>query len=154
MKNHKVLIVEDCPTMQDLIATTLTILEISDVIKADNGKEGLIQFSENYVDLIITDLEMPEMNGYEFIEKIREIDSQIPIIVCSANRDRRDIELAHSKGADAYIKKPFGINDFKKRVDSLLLDKDIFASPESLKSLGRSVSSTSGEQSVLAAQME
>jgi two-component system chemotaxis response regulator CheY len=154
MKNHKVLIVEDCPTMQDLIATTLTILEISDVIKADNGKEGLIQFSENYVDLIITDLEMPEMNGYEFIEKIREIDSQIPIIVCSANRDRRDIELAHSKGADAYIKKPFGINDFKKRVDSLLLDKDIFASPESLKSLGRSVSSTSGEKSVLAAQME
>lgn len=154
MKKSKILIVEDCPTMQDLIATTLKILGISDVTKAANGNEGLMIFKENHFDLIISDLEMPVMNGYEFIEKIRQIDSKIPIIVCSANRERRDIELAHSKGADAYIKKPFGINDFKKRIDSLLLDKDIFASPESLKSLEVGSRYVTGGKPALAARGE
>ena len=89
---------------------------------ATSAVAGLEMAYETNPDVIIMDLLMPEMNGWEVIERLRE-DSDIPIIVLSALNDSDSKNRAFEAGADAYLTKPFRFDNLKDSID------DVFESP-------------------------
>ncbi len=111
-KGMKLLYVEDDPVAREFIQMILGEF-FTDIIVAVDGVDGLEKYNkENEIDLIITDISMPNMNGFEMIEKIRELDKDISIVVLSAYSEAeyfiRGIEL----GVDGYLLKPFDMEQF------------------------------------------
>lgn len=104
--NKSFLIVDDSNTMRQLIIMTLKKLGCSSILDAPNGAVALEKLAANPVDVVFTDIDMPEMNGLEFIERARPLYANLPIIVLSThgNDDMRDKGLA--LGANYYLTKP------------------------------------------------
>ncbi|MCD6384802.1 response regulator [Candidatus Sumerlaeota bacterium] len=100
-----------------LIKTTLTN-EGYDVITATNGMDGLALAEEERPDLIILDLLMPEMDGFEVLEQLKanEVTGEIPVIVVSAVSEKDKVKAALTRGIDYYIIKPFDYNDLLSKV--------------------------------------
>ena len=103
----KVLIVDDEKNIVDIIAFNLK-KEGFQIIKASDGDEGLRKTIEQQPDIILLDIMMPKMDGYETCKKIRE-KLQTPIIMLTARAEEVDKVLGLELGADDYITKPFGI---------------------------------------------
>ncbi|WP_187647763.1 EAL domain-containing response regulator [Nitrosophilus labii] len=104
-KNFNVLLVEDNEKVLQ-VTKTLLLKFFKDVKVAFNGKEGLEIFGKEKFDIVITDINMPKMNGLVMIRKIRQIDQEVPIIVLSAyNETNYFIELI-KEGVDGYLIKP------------------------------------------------
>lgn len=115
-----VLIVEDNP---DLILLMKNILSRKyNVFTSGNGKEAMDVLKEQDIQLIISDVMMPEMNGYELCQRIKnDIEySHIPIILLTAKTGEEDVVDAYKSGADAYLKKPFSVNVLQARISNLL----------------------------------
>lgn len=126
-----VLIVDDSKIIRGVIIKTLNLsgIEIGNIFEANNGKEALEVLKNNWVDLILTDINMPEMNGVEFIEKINEdeILRTIPIAIISTEGSQTRVEELKSKGVKAYLRKPFTPEALKGMIIDLLKlegDKD------------------------------
>jgi PAS domain S-box-containing protein len=120
--NHnKILIVDDSPTQLMLLHNTL-IEAGYDVITATNGQEGFEKAKENAVTLIISDVVMPVMSGYEFCTVIRDdINlSEIPFILLTTLSDPADTLPALQSGADAFVTKPFNADFLLARIKDLL----------------------------------
>ncbi len=104
------LIVDDSAVMRGMIKKTLNLsgLPIGKIYEAGNGLEGLKVLSENWVDLALVDINMPEMNGEEMIERIKaNPDTEdLAIIVVSTESSETRIELLQKKGA-GFVHKPF-----------------------------------------------
>lgn len=102
-KNLTILYVEDEPLVQKAIGSILQ-RRVKKVYFADNGRDGIEVFREhlNEIDLVLTDIEMPIMNGLEMIEKIKDLKSEKPIIIITAFDD----EEHRSSLADEFIVKP------------------------------------------------
>jgi CheY-like chemotaxis protein len=88
------------------------------VIHAWNGEEALNCVKKERPDLILMDIRMPVMNGYEAFEKIKAWDSSIPIIVITAYTLAEEEEYILDKGFDAYLPKPLNTDDFSKIIAS------------------------------------
>lgn len=101
----KVLIVDDEESIRELISLMLEELDI-DTITASDGLEGLKATEEQKPDVILTDLKMPNMDGLEFIQKVREFDSQVPVLFISGASGREDIIAFMSVGSLGFIEKP------------------------------------------------
>jgi len=104
----KVLIVEDFETMRKAVTKVLGSLNMK-VVEASNGIEALKILDAEPVDLVFTDLVMPEMDGFELCEEIRRRPNirNLPIIVISTHRDAHYVVRALRCGADDYLTKPF-----------------------------------------------
>jgi two-component system KDP operon response regulator KdpE len=113
--NRKVLIVDDEPQITRVLRHSL-VANRYDVRTAADGLSALDTFHDWHPDLIITDLQMPEMNGIEFCREIRKITGTLPIIVLSVRGEERSKVEALDAGADDYVTKPFGINELLARV--------------------------------------
>jgi len=87
---------------------------------ATNGKEGLTFFSETTLDVIVSDIMMPIMDGEEMVKKIRLSNKQIPVILASAKDSEGDVVSGYHSGADLYIKKPFYVKELDAHIKSLL----------------------------------
>ena len=109
--NIKLLYVEDDIEIQQ---DTLEMLKnfFSIVHTANNGEEGLEVYKKESIDLIITDLSMPIVNGFELIEEIRKSNNQIPIVVCSASDESQHFIKSISLGINGYILKPIVLDSF------------------------------------------
>ena len=114
----KVLIVDDEKNIVDIIAFNLK-KEGFQVIKAGDGEEGLKKTFEQQPDIILLDIMMPKMDGYETCKKIRE-KLQTPIIMLTARAEEVDKVLGLELGADDYVTKPFGIRELVARVKANL----------------------------------
>jgi len=92
------------------------------VLKAHCGNEGLKLFEENKfkIDLIISDLEMPEMNGKEVMDKIREIDPQIKVMLSSGALTDADEKSVMNRGFNGFIKKPYNLNTLCKKMAEIM----------------------------------
>ncbi len=114
----KALVVEDFQTMRKAVAASLNELHI-EVTEASNGIEALEKLEHESVDLVFTDLVMPEMDGYELCEEIRRRPDirALPIIVISTHRDSDYVIKALRVGADDYLTKPFTPNLAKRVVE-------------------------------------
>lgn len=118
MDAKKILIVDDDPLLREMLSTRLKA-EGYDVIQAGDGAEGLEKAKKEKPDLIILDVALPQMNGYEVCGTLKSEPeySKIPVILFSA---KEDIQLAEKVGADAYIIKPFGSKVLLKKVKELI----------------------------------
>ncbi len=105
-----VLIVDDCELVRGLMVKTLTLskLPISGMFEAGNGREALTILSEEWIDLIVTDLNMPLMNGVEMIDRLHQdgLLKTIPIVVVSTEGSATRIDDLTRKGVAAYLRKP------------------------------------------------
>jgi len=116
LKGSKILLVEDNPINQEII---IGLLENSGIIIdiANNGKEGVELFNKNNYELILMDLQMPIMDGYEATRIIREINNEIPIIALTANAMKEDIKRTQEAGMNEHLNKPI---DVEKLYETLL----------------------------------
>ena len=107
------LIVEDNGDMRRYISKTLSAHY--QIIEAENGKEGVMRAEESVPDLIISDIMMPEMDGYKLCELIKsnELTSHIPVILLTAKADRESKLAGLETGADDYLSKPFDADELK-----------------------------------------
>ncbi|WP_295055276.1 response regulator transcription factor [Sulfuricurvum sp.] len=114
----KILIVDDDPSIRRLLAMTLAFAGFM-AESASTAKEGLKKGSNEYFDLILLDLGLPDMSGIKFLERYREND-QTPVIVVSAIHDETDKIAALNAGADDYVTKPFNTDELIARIKANL----------------------------------
>lgn len=119
MEKLKILVVDDEARMRKLVKDFL-IKSKFDVLEAGDGEEAVDQFYENKdVALIILDVMMPKMDGWEVVREIRKY-SQVPIIMLTAKSDEKDELLGFELGVDEYISKPFSPKILVARVEAIL----------------------------------
>ncbi|MEJ2315248.1 MAG: response regulator [Nitrospirota bacterium] len=118
-----VLIVEDSATTRSMIRSILEDFDEIETVEAATGFEALKQLPAHKVDLVVTDINMPDINGLELINFMRgdERYEKIPIIIISTERSEEDKTRGVALGADAYITKPFSPEDLRGLV------REIFA---------------------------
>lgn len=116
----KILIVDDTLALLEEISEIL-VMEGYDVITASDGQNGLEKISKEKPDVVITDLVMPEVDGYFLIQKVRSLKSysDTPIIVLSAQAAKENVEKAYHLRADKYLKKPCSINELLAAIDEV-----------------------------------
>ena len=117
MNGINVLVVDDEKSLRDFIQRNLEIRGYK-VKTAGNGLEALAIFKNEYIDLVILDVMMPNMDGLETIKRVREI-STVPVIVLSALGEEQDKVRALNLGADDYLSKPFGVKELLARVKAV-----------------------------------
>ena len=104
----KLLLVEDDTNLCYIIRGGLEdMIGGYEVMTASNGEEGLRIWKEQHPDIIISDIEMPVMDGYEMVRRIRETDGFIPIVFTSGRVSPKDVVKGYELGVNNYIKKPF-----------------------------------------------
>lgn len=120
IKTLRILYVEDEVVLRDITSSSIESM-IGTIAVADNGQEGLDKFNTQKFDLIITDLSMPVMDGMTMIEKIRRIDTHIPIIITTAfEMQSKELETFDSIGKCIYIMKPVDIMKLLESIDHLV----------------------------------
>lgn len=115
--NEKIMVVDDHDDIREVIHVLLTN-EGYQIIEAKNGKEAL-ELLDDSIDLIILDVMMPEMNGYQVCLLMRE-KTNAPILFLTAKGQESDKTLGFSSGGDGYLTKPFSYNELNVRVKALL----------------------------------
>ena len=120
--NHKatLLIAEDSTDMRRFLSDSLR--PFYHIIEAKNGREGMEKLKSHPVDIIVSDIMMPQMNGIEFTQVIKEnIEyNHIPIILLTAKTDKESKVEGMKTGADAYVEKPFSLKLLQAQIDNLL----------------------------------
>ncbi len=108
MTGYKVLVVEDSPTMRQLIVFALKRIRGFQIFEANDGVDGLKKLSAEKFDLILTDINMPIMDGLKLVSMVRNDPNykETPIIVITTEGATEDRERALALGADEYITKP------------------------------------------------
>ena len=114
-----ILIVEDDKNLRKLIVTCLKKNSYN-TYEAFNGNEALEVLDQNYIDLIISDVMMPEMDGFQLIKELRDSKYKTPILLITAKSDIKDKKQGFLLGADDYMVKPINIEELLLRVQVLL----------------------------------
>lgn len=115
----KILIVEDDLSLSELYTIALRKAGY-ETYQAGNGEEAWDILEKQHIDLIITDIMMPVMDGYEFLRTLRETDPAIPVLMITAKDDFSSKSLSFTLGTDDYMTKPININEMVLRVKALL----------------------------------
>ncbi len=117
----KLLLVEDDASLAYIEKTGLEdIIGGYDVTTAANGKEGLQAWQQIHPDVIISDIDMPVMNGFEMVERIRETDGDVIIIFTSALTSPNDVKAGYRLGINNYVKKPFVPEELDAHIQALM----------------------------------
>jgi len=121
----KILVVDDSSTMRRIIVNTLARLGFKDTIQAADGVEAweAYQANKDDIDAIITDWNMPNMNGLEFVIKVREVDPKTPIIMVTTEGGKKEVITALKAGVNNYIVKPFTPQVLKEKLEAVLGSK-------------------------------
>lgn len=118
----KILIAEDSSTMRALIVSAISALGDFTIVEAANGFDALRILPQEKVDLVITDINMPDINGLELVNFIRNNEhyQQTPLIIISTEGSEKDREKGLRLGADAYLVKPFSPGDLQSLLQKYL----------------------------------
>jgi two-component system chemotaxis response regulator CheY len=122
MSGSKVLVVEDSPTMRQLIVFALKRIRGFQIIEANDGVDGLKKLSSDKFDLIITDINMPIMDGLKLVSMVRNDPNykETPIVIITTEGAAEDRERALALGANAYITKPIQTTQILDTVKKLM----------------------------------
>ncbi len=122
MDRRRILIVEDSPTMRQLLVFALRRLKDVEIVEAQDGMDGLRKVSSDHYDLALIDINMPVMDGLKLISMIRAEDDlkDIPIVVITTEGANEDRERALNLGANEYLTKPIQANRVLAVAESLL----------------------------------
>lgn len=113
------MIVDDEPGVRALLRDTLSIAGF-DVIEATDGMSALTLMRTNQPELAVIDINMPLMDGFELVERLRSTNNLIPVLMLTAREDKSDIARGLKIGADDYVIKPFGIEELVLRIKAIL----------------------------------
>jgi two-component system KDP operon response regulator KdpE len=117
-----ILIVDDEPAIRRFLRTSLTTQGFQ-VVEAQDGKSALEELRRQHIDLLVLDLGLPDMDGFEIINQLRHSGSTVPILILSSRTDEAGKVKAFDLGADDYVTKPFGVEEFLARVRAALRHK-------------------------------
>ena len=116
--SFNVLVVDDSNSMRAVIKKVVTIsgFKMDNCLEAGNGREAMELLADNWVDVIISDINMPEVNGLELLELLAKNDTlkEIPVIMITTEGSDQRMKEAFSRGAKGFIKKPFLPEEIKK----------------------------------------
>ncbi len=117
-----ILVVEDSPTMRQLITFAMKRIANTKVIEATDGVDALKKLSSEKVDLILADINMPVMDGLKLVSLVKNNQSykDIPVIIITTEGAREDKERAMAIGANAYLAKPIQTQELIKLVNSFI----------------------------------
>jgi two-component system chemotaxis response regulator CheY len=116
------LVVDDSSTMRRIIINTLNKVGYTDCAEAANGREGVERLATTTVDMVITDWNMPEMSGIEFIRSVRAnaATKDLPVLMVTTNAAKDDIVEALRAGVSSYVVKPFTPETIKEKIEAML----------------------------------
>ena len=121
---YNILIVDDSATVRAMITKALRLSELplGEINQAANGHEALKALGESWTDLVLTDINMPEMNGMELVRRMTADDllCTVPIIVVSTEGSEERIAELKRQGICGYLRKPFTPEDIKEQVENAL----------------------------------
>ena len=122
MQRQRILIVEDSPTMRQLLVFALRRLACVEIVEAQDGMDGLRKLSSDHFDLALIDINMPVMDGLKLIGLMRSEDSlrEVPVVVITSEGAEQDRERALRLGANEYLTKPIQANRVLAVVRDLL----------------------------------
>ncbi|MFW5878803.1 MAG: response regulator [Myxococcota bacterium] len=114
----RVLVVEDSAAMRGLVSATVEEVEGVEVVETEGGYAALKVLPRERFDLIITDINMPDINGLELVRFVRQspVHKEVPLIIISTESTERDRERGMKLGASAYLTKPFEPQDLLELV--------------------------------------
>lgn len=114
-----IMVVDDEPGVRELIGDALRVGGY-DAIEAADGDEALQMLRHTRPTLLIVDVNMPDVDGFELVKRLRDRGQDTPVIMLSARGDRVDVTHGLSIGADDYVRKPFGLEELLLRVQAVL----------------------------------
>ncbi|HEY1679865.1 MAG TPA: response regulator [Candidatus Sulfotelmatobacter sp.] len=124
MDNIRVLIIDDSSVMRKIVERSLrqADIKLGDVVEASNGMEALAALNEKKVDLILCDINMPVMDGLEFVKSLPSIANAkgVPVVMITTEGSEGHVVQALSAGARGYIRKPFTPDQVKEHILPLL----------------------------------
>lgn len=123
----RILLVEDEENIRDVVKLNLE-MEDYEVVATDNGRTALKHFREQHFDLLILDVMLPEIDGFQIVEQVRLTNMDVPVIFLTAKDAAGDRITGLKKGADDYLTKPFNLEELLLRVQNLI--KRTSKSPE------------------------
>jgi len=123
----RILLVEDEESIRDMVKLNLE-MEDYEVVTTGNGREALKYYQEQHFDLIVLDIMLPEVDGFQICEQIRLTNMDLPILMLTAKNSPMDRVAGLKKGADDYLTKPFNLEELLLRVNNLI--KRTSKSPE------------------------
>ena len=117
-----ILFVEDSPTMRRIIVNSLKQLGEAEIIEAENGVDALEKVDGKSIDLVVTDWNMPEMNGAELVKVLRGMPeyAEVPIVMITTRGMQDDVMTAMKLGVNGYIIKPFTPDVLKEKLKPML----------------------------------
>lgn len=123
----KVLVVDDTSVMRRILKTFLGELKITDITEAVNGKEGLATAMQQDFELIFSDWNMPEMNGFQFLQAVKAIEryKTVPVIMVTTEAEKQRIVDAIAAGAAGYILKPYDGPTLHRKIRSILANTSV-----------------------------
>jgi CheY-like chemotaxis protein len=119
------LVVDDSGTMRQLIVMTLKKMGCTSIADAPNGRVGLEKLEGKLPDVVLTDIDMPEMNGLEFIEQARTKYATLPIVILSTHGDDATRDKGLMLGANDYLTKPLSGTKLMDVLEKLFPDLDL-----------------------------
>jgi len=121
-QNNSILIVDDFATLRMSLKSILERLNFTDIEEAEDGLQAVEKLNRRTYSLIITDIDMPHMNGFELLDHIKKDNrlKDIPVIFITAEAEKEKIVRAIESGLDAYITKPFTIATLKQKIKDVL----------------------------------
>ena len=121
-KNMRILVVDDFLTMRRIIINLLRQLGFNNVVEAADGKQALDRVHEEQIDLIVSDWNMPNMTGIEFLKHVRadEKYKSIPFIMVTAEGKKENVVAAVHAGVSNYIVKPFNAATLKEKMSKVI----------------------------------
>ena len=121
---YNVLIVDDSTPMRAVIKKVVKAsgFNLGRIFEASNGKEALDLLEREWLDLVLTDYNMPEMDGLELLDEMKKNESlmSIPVVVITTEGSKQRVEEFLDKGALAYIKKPFSPEEIKHKLNRIM----------------------------------
>ena len=126
---YNILIVDDSRTMRKVIlkAVALSGFDLGDCWEAGDGREAIRILANHWVDLILTDLHMPEMNGLEMLREIQkdEIHCQVPVVLITTEGSEKRIQEALALGMKGYVQKPFHPEAIRDLLTQIMVKADV-----------------------------
>jgi two-component system chemotaxis response regulator CheY len=123
-----VLIVDDSSSMRAIVKKIIKVsgFNVGEFLDASDGKEALKVLADEWVDIVLTDINMPNVNGMELMAEMKkdELLRSIPIVMITTEGSEKKMQEAMDLGASGYVKKPFLPEDIKKTLSSIMGEED------------------------------
>lgn len=122
MNNLNILYIEDDPEILENVSFLLSRYT-NEVFTATNGEEALKVYKEKQPDIVVSDINIPKINGLKVAEIIREDNPSVPIIIISAHNEDHQLKIAKELNVSSYIRKPFTLQELKDAIAKAIKEK-------------------------------